>query len=49
MLTLNLVEAIAEGGEEVFVGRENRPIHAELDDRLGLADRGDLSILIGAL
>ena len=41
MLTLNLAQAIAEGGEEVFVGRHNRPIHVEFDNGLGFFDGRD--------
>ena len=49
MLALDLVQPIAERLEEVVVGGDDRAVHVELDDRLGLADGGDLALVVGVL
>ncbi len=49
VLSTHLIQAVAGDGEEVLVGRENTPIHAELDHRLRLGDRGQLPGRIGRL
>src|SRR5205085_2655524 len=42
----HFLEGIAQHPEEVVVGREDRPVEVELDDRLRLADRGELAGVI---
>ena len=47
MLALDLVQGVAHHAEEVVVGGDDRPVHIELDDRLGLADGRDLTGKVG--
>jgi hypothetical protein len=47
MLARDFRERVTHGIEEVLVGRTDRPVHAELDDGLRLADGRDLSVVVG--
>ena len=47
MLALDFVQCVAHSAQEVVVGRDDRAVHVELDHRLGLADRADLSGEVG--
>ena len=49
MLALDLVGHIAERAQEVVVGLDDRAVHAKLDDRLRLADGGDLPGIVGVV
>ena len=44
VLTLNLIQRVAQRLQEVVVRLGNRAIHLELDDSLRLADGGDLAV-----
>jgi hypothetical protein len=39
MLALDLREAVAHGGQEIFVGADDRAVELKLNYRLGTADR----------
>ena len=49
MLALDLVQPVAERREEIVVGGDDRAVQVEFDDGLGLADGGDLALVIGVL
>ena len=48
MLALDLVEPVAQRGQEVLIGRDDGAVEIELDHRLGAADRGNLSGILEA-
>ncbi len=49
MLALNLFQRVPEGLQEILVRVPDRPVHVELDRRLGARDCGNLcgEVLIG--
>ena len=49
VLPLNLFQAIAQGVQEVVVGRDDRSIRLEVNHRLGTTDRLNFRPLIGNL
>ena len=46
VLAFDLIQGIAQGMEEIIVGVEDRPVHTEFNDRLRLADGGNLTGII---
>src|SRR5262245_37352252 len=49
MLTFDLLEPVADGGEEVVVGRQDGAIHIEFNHRLRAVDRGQLALYLRQL
>ena len=49
MLAFDFLQPVAQRLQEVLVGGDDRAVQVELDDRLGLADGGDLALVIRVL
>ena len=49
VLAADLIERVADGAEEVRIGRDDGPVHVELDDGVRLADGRDLALVVSGL